>query len=389
MAQESYVPVRRFQLLSRVCFWLLVVALGVYLAIFVVAKVLTSQSHRGGPSLDPKASNFGIRKPGQVPPYEIVAAFAEAVKRNTGRTPVPDSELPYPREAIERAILSAPQWARDLEVPGGRRLFGALLVDLTNFVSPLSSPTPEALWEMQKRTIESLGRGYRHVTYGGKKPIPTGEAHHALTQMLYEREAQYLAFLATFVAMGFMAFKLLGRLINRLRHRSNEPWSAGEATIFFLATSMFIGLAGYPVALLSGPLENATHGTPFAVAVGPVGITIGVLLPLLMLSGAFDVAVRRQVVAFPRSNVDAVVEGPAPKSDQPSVRLPYRIVAGLVALALWAFVIAVGVGFAKNPQLMGEMRGFLVFPGILAVVATVVSVQGQAWAWFMKRFGRR
>ncbi len=149
-SQREEIAVRdpvRFRVFTRITFWLLLIAIAVYAGVLAYAWFAFPPSERATIIFAPtEPERFA---PGQIPPQIIVVDFSKAVARNAGRTAIPESELPYPREMIHGAITSAPQWSRDFASPGGPRAYHALFLELANFVPAENRPTPEVLWERQ------------------------------------------------------------------------------------------------------------------------------------------------------------------------------------------------------------------------------------------------
>ena len=273
---------------TRISFWL---TLFVLVAIGILALYVRFTTPKSVITFEPKANV--IDQPNQTPAYQIVSEFANVLKLNSGRILVAESELPYPRETIRQAIISSPNWAKDYYAPGGAEFFGALLVELENFVPVpvmISVKTNEDIWSNQKRAISLLGFTYRIVSYSGPKPIPIGEANNALKSMLYERGVQYTAMVADFALIVFLGVKLLLRLINFLLHRP-ERWSGWGLFLFCVIIWWPLGYSMEFVARIDMFFENFLLDVTLAGIRLDLILTLGILAPLLASSVVFDLLV--------------------------------------------------------------------------------------------------
>ena len=285
-----------FSLLTRVSCWLtLIVLVSVgFLAMYAKFTALLREPL----TLDPKADV--IYEPGRTPAHRIVAEFAEVLRRNTGRTSVPESELPHSREDIRQAITTAPQWAKDFRSPEGYRLFGGLLVELENFVSSPESVTPQTIWTNQRKAIATLGGQYRVVDYDGPRPIPIGEAHNALKTMLVSRAAQFERITAFLVSIAFLGFRFLERFVEFLvdkflKRQPRTSWSGlGLFVVIAWPTLWAVGLSLEWIATL---FEDATTiPTVGSLAIGLIYAFV-ILSPLLVSSALFDTLVSRGIAS--------------------------------------------------------------------------------------------
>jgi hypothetical protein len=279
--------------LTRTSMWLLfAVSLG-YGLLFLY--VTTTESDRTPFVMAPRSE--GLETSGEGSPYYVVARFIRTLDRNAGRRVVAESELPYSREQIEKSILAARQWARDLPSHEGQVFFGALLVELQNFVPAenIKVVTDQQILEKQLGVISKrLGRDYRWVAWH-EGAIPIGKAKLALEAMYFERISQYAGFLAVYVWFGFLLVILPFKLW-RLRHIGLwRTWQFWVFLALFLFPGLLIGAVGYVTAQPLLLFERVTSNAEIMTIGFWTALGFAVLLPLFAISGVFDLLLNRTI----------------------------------------------------------------------------------------------
>jgi hypothetical protein len=234
---------------------------------------------------EPASDVFTLALKTDAPPegekyFEIVARYAETLSRNAGRIVVPESNLPYPREEIKRAILAQPPWAQDFQSHEGILFFSAALVELQNFVPDHSAKdiTHEQIWDRQLEVINWLGR-YRSAGWP-KDPIPIGEVKRALDRMSSQRDAQLMGYLAVFVWFGFAILKSRTKLSLTL-WRTWQFWLFVVITLFYFELGEFTALFGQWLAYTTRRDAIFETGTWLTFA-------LGIFIPLLVVSILWD-----------------------------------------------------------------------------------------------------
>ena len=231
--------------------------------------------------------------------FEIVARYGDTLDRNVGRIVVPESQLPYPREEIKRAILAAPLWAQNFTSLEGRLYFSAALVHLQSFVPDRSAKdiTHEQIWYRQIEVIKSLGVARR--AEWPKGPIPIGEATKVLDTMSSQKEAQSMGYLAVIVFLGFGILKV--------RNKKLTLWRTWQFWLF-LAMMALIYKLGEFTALFGQWLEYSTRRDAIFETGMWVASALGIFIPLLVVSVPWDLLWGAEM----RKRKESVVPGQGP-----------------------------------------------------------------------------
>lgn len=308
-AKPILVPDRSLSGLTFFLFSLLGVCLLAYAAVVAYAHFAHPPHARQRITYEPKA---GLTFPPDRPaPHVVVAEFGKVVARNAGRTAIPESELPYAREEIRAAIVTARNWARDFHAPNGSRAFASLYVELANFVPAAEKPTPNMIWDRQRKVIASLGNSYPTAGYAGARPIPAGDAQRALGEMLHDHETQfgYLFFIFFGILLWavFVGFKFLVRLACAMLGRPNRPLSASGVKMSGVSV-LLVGVLSDPINRLSNFGQATTAGTPLAGAAELLMVGIVVFLSLAAFSAVFDLLAYRTYVRTPAESDAKVFE---------------------------------------------------------------------------------
>jgi hypothetical protein len=268
---------------------------------------------------------------GMPSPREILVKYAQALERNDGRLAASESDLPYSRELIRGSVLNTEwiEYSRDvreflktavLELEGFVPDDDAILVLAYQRKKPLADSdkkrAEEVLNDIRRKHAKIIAQMRNETWYGSADrfervlasvPVTIGLSRRSLNAADANRTAQQLGFVAIFVWLAFIAFRLVGIIASRRFLALLRNW---WRFLIFSVVTWFIGAAGEVAGFFYFQLSktNALNSTQVSeydtildYLTGGLTLALDISLAIFIVGLFFDLlvgpAIRRNEIA--------------------------------------------------------------------------------------------